>query len=146
MVHVAFLFRRNTVPDQQLVCWLGTQLSARGFATRASSVTAIGMEWARQTERLIGQADVVIPILSPLSVRSDMFAYEVLVAYQAARKRGRPWILPLRVEHTSGLPDSLQQLLDQPGALFWRGAEDNEALVERIIDRLAPLAARESHD
>jgi hypothetical protein len=146
MLHVAFLFRRNTLPDQQLVAWLTARLSARGFYPHSSPVTAIGMEWARQTERLIRQADVVIPVLSPLSVRSDMFAYEVLVAYQSARKRGRPWILPLRVEHTTGLPESLQQLLDQPGALFWRGADDNEPLVERLLHRLAPLTAGDRRD
>src|SRR5262245_16236526 len=142
MLGVLFLYRRNTLPDQQLVAWLERELASRGFGVLPNPGTAIGLAWARETERLMRRADAVIPLLSPLSVRSEMLHYEVLVAYEVARERGRPWLLPLRVQHTTRLPETLNRLLDQPGALFWRGADDNERLVQRLLERLGPLAGR----
>jgi len=54
------------------------------------------LQWAKQIENEIGRADIVIALLTPASVQSEMLAYELQLAHAEATQRGgRPCILPI---------------------------------------------------
>src|SRR5512146_3583049 len=91
------------------------------------------MEWAREIEQRISRADAVVVLLSAASVQSEMLAYEVQIAREAAQRRaGKPLILPVRVKFDEPLPESLAGVLDGIQWARWSGPEDNDALLAEI--------------
>ncbi|MBX3279032.1 MAG: toll/interleukin-1 receptor domain-containing protein [Acidobacteria bacterium] len=49
-------------------------------------------------EREVRTSDVVIPLLSQASISSEMLAYEIQIAHDAAqRQSGKPRLVPVRV-------------------------------------------------
>src|SRR6266850_3985458 len=97
-IRVAILSKRFMPFDEQLTRVLETQLAAYGFQVFTDKHLSIGVEWARELERQLRSADAVIPLISPGSAHSEMLAYEVELAHEAAQKfGGRPRIIPIRV-------------------------------------------------
>src|SRR5207302_4151868 len=76
-MRVAILYKRHAQPDEQLLKFLETQLTAHGYQVFVDRHLTIGMEWAKEIERQVRTSDVAIPLLSAASVSSEMLAYEV---------------------------------------------------------------------
>jgi class 3 adenylate cyclase len=144
---VALLYRRNTQPDEQLLKYLETELSAAGFHVFIDRHMSIGVEWATEIERQITGAAAVVPLLSQASMWSEMLDHEVQTAHRAAQTGGKPRILPVRVAYDGALPDSLAAVLDRLNYFHWTGPEDNARLAAELIQSLrnppAPSFARE---
>lgn len=139
---IVLLYRRNAKPDEQLLAILETKLKASGFNVFVDRHLIVGMEWAREIEQRICNADAVVVLLSPSSVTSEMLAYEIQIAYEASqRRKGAPRILPIRLNFSDPLPDSLGRILNPIQQARWTGLSDNEALFEEIRASLSrPLA------
>jgi hypothetical protein len=98
----------------------------------------VGMEWAREIEQRISRAEAVVTLLSVSSVQSEMLAYEIQIAREAAQRRdGKPIILPVRVNFEGPLPDSLGSMLDGIQWARWSGPDDNDKLLAEITASLA---------
>jgi TIR domain len=90
-IQVAILHKRHAQPDEQVLKWLETQLTAHGHRVFIDRYLAIGVEWAKEIERQVRGSDAVVPLLSAASVQSEMLSYEVETAHDAAQKqRGKP--------------------------------------------------------
>ena len=134
---VALLYRRNVQPDDHMLGVLEDGLKSAGYEVFVDRHLTIGVQWALEIERKIREADAVIPLLSEASVQSEMLEYEVQTADQMARTQaGKPRILPVRIGFTGPLPDSLGRILNPIQYTLWRGAEDDQRVVDELISVL----------
>lgn len=142
-LRVALLYKRHALPDEELLNLLETRLTEHGYRVFIDRHLTIGVEWAKEIERQVRTADAVIPLLSAASVTSEMLAYEVQIAHEAAQQhQGKPRLLPVRVNYGGALPDPLNAVLARIQQASWRGAQDNDSLLGEILDAL--IAAPDS--
>ena len=143
---VALLYKRNAEPDEHLLRLLETHLNAQGCQVFIDRHMTVGVEWAKEIERQVRTADAVVPLLSAASVQSEMLAYEVQIAHDAARQqRGKPRLLPVRVNYTGPLPEPLAAILDPLQQAFWEGRQDDERLFADLVRALqSPAEPRSS--
>jgi DNA-binding winged helix-turn-helix (wHTH) protein len=134
---VALLYMRHVQPDAQVLQYLEMQLSAHGYRVFIDRHLALGVEWAKEIEHQVRSATAVIPLLSAASVHSEMLAYEVELAYDAAqRQAGRPRLLPVRINFPGRLPEALARILDPLQAFCWERPQDNRRLVMEVLQAL----------
>ncbi len=132
---VVIAYKRNAQPDEQLLTYLEGALSSKGHQVIIDRHLTIGLEWPREIERLVRQADVVIPLLSAQSVQSEMLVWEVQTAHDEAQKRGgRPRLLPVRLGYEGPLPAELANILNRLQYFLWNGAYDNPRLAADLMD------------
>jgi DNA-binding SARP family transcriptional activator len=136
-LRVALLYKRHAQPDEQVLQLLETQLTAQGYQVFVDRHLAIGVEWATEIERQVRTADAVIPLLSAASAQSEMLAYEVQIAHEAAQQNGgKPRRLPVRVRYTGPLPEPLAGMLDPLEYTTWEGPQDDERLLLELLNAL----------
>jgi len=136
-LQVVILDRRNLQTDEPPLRLLKAELDRRGhqvFADRAMKIGSDLTRWAKEIETRVRQADVVIPFLSTDSVQNEMLRWEIHQAYDEARQRGLPRLLPVRVAFAKPLPQELGAILDRlPYHFVWLGPQDDERLVAELI-------------
>jgi serine/threonine protein kinase len=137
-LQIVLLYKRNTEPDDYLLKLLESKFNAQGHSMFIDRHLTIGVEWAREIERQVRGADVVVPLLSALSVTSEMLAYEIQIASESAQEHGKPRLLPIRVNYEGPLPESMAALLNPIQYALWRGPEDDERLVEEMFASMKP--------
>jgi serine/threonine protein kinase len=131
---VALLYKRNASPDDYVLSLLESQLIGQGHRVFVDRHLSIGIEWAREIERQVRTADAVIPLLSASSVTSEMLAYEIQIAHDAAQKQnGKPRILPIRIAYEGALPGELSSMLDPIQYAMWGGPEDDSRLLNDVL-------------
>jgi hypothetical protein len=135
------LYKRHGEPDEQVLAWLETQLRAAGHQVFIDRHLVIGIEWAKEIERQVRTSDVVIPLLSAASIRSEMMAYEIRAAHDAAQSQnGKPRLLPVRINYLEQLPDEIGIALNSLQYFLWTSPNDNESLLKNIKRSLASPA------
>jgi DNA-binding SARP family transcriptional activator len=135
---VALLYKRHAQPDERLLHLLETGLAQHGYQLFIDRRLTVGEEWARAIEREVRTADAVIPLLSAASIQSEMLAYEVQTAHEAARAQaGRPRLLPVRVDYTASLPQPLAAILGPLQHCQWQSPEDDERVVAELVHALS---------
>ena len=145
ILNFAILYKRHSETDEQVLTWLETQLKAAGHRVFIDRHLDVGIEWAKEIERQVRAADVAIPLLSAASVRSEMMAYEIRTAYEAAQtQKGKPRLLPVRVNYLEALPDEIRVALDHLQYFLWTGPQDNQSLIENMKRALQNPPAAES--
>jgi tRNA A-37 threonylcarbamoyl transferase component Bud32 len=135
-LRVALLYKRNVHPDEQLLKLLEIELTARGHEVFVDRHLAVGVEWAKEIERQLRTSDVVIPLLSAGSVSSEMLAYEVQIAHEAAQRQGKPRLLPVRVNYDGPLPDPLSSILDPIQYALWQSQQDSWRLITQLLQAM----------
>jgi serine/threonine protein kinase len=134
---VAILYKRNTQPDEQVLKLLETELTAHGHDIFIDRHMTIGIEWAKEIEQQIQSVDAVIPLLSSASVLSEMLAFEVQLAYEAAQQNeGKPRLLPVRLNYDKPLPDPLACILDPIQFAVWKNSQDDQLLTAEVLRSL----------
>jgi tRNA A-37 threonylcarbamoyl transferase component Bud32 len=130
---VALLYKRGAQPDEQVLRMLEAGLKAQGHEVFIDRHTGVGVEWAKEVEQQMRTADAVIPLVSAASVSSEMLAYEVQLAHEAAQQQGgRPRLLPVRVDFEGAVPDPLSNFLSRSRFALWGGPQDDGRLVEEL--------------
>ena len=141
---VALVYKRGAQPDEVLLAALEKNLRQLGCEVSIDRHLRIGLDWAREIERVLRDADAVIPLLSPSAAGSEMLAMELEIVDEAAQRQGgKPQLLPIRVNWEGPLPTSLAPLLDPIQYYIWRGPEDTAAVTAQIAEALSapPVAA-----
>ena len=134
---VALLYKRHAHPDEEVLSLLEQQLRTAGCKVFVDRHLTIGMEWAREIEHRVTNADAIVVLLSAASVQSEMLTYELEIAREAAQNRdGKPWLLPVRLNFDGPLPDTMEGILGGIQYATWGGPQDNKALVSAIITSL----------
>src|SRR6266404_3977581 len=133
---IALLYKSNVQPDGQVLKMLQEEITRQGCQVFIDRDLTIGVEWARQIENRIRQADAVIVLLSAASTQSEMIAYEIEIAHEAAQQKGKPRILPVRIQLAGSLPVEMGRFLDALHYFLWEGPQDNERLVSELLRAL----------
>src|SRR5262245_60522853 len=119
-VKVVVVYKRNVPQDEAVLRQLETFLGRNGIALFVDRQPNLGVEWAKEIERQIRTADAVVPLLSAESVASEMLGFEIEIGHEAAQvQRGRPRLLPIRINFTDPLPEPLAGILDPLPYLSW---------------------------
>ncbi|MBI1760302.1 MAG: AAA-like domain-containing protein [Acidobacteria bacterium] len=133
-MRVVLFYKRQSQPDEQVLNLLESSLRAQGHQVFVDRHLTIGIEWAKEIEQQIRSADIVIPLLSAASVTSEMVAYEVQTAHEAAQQQaGKPRLLPVRIDFNAPLPESLAGILDAIQHVHWHGPKDNALLLAQLM-------------
>lgn len=116
---------------------LESVLNRDGHETSRDPKGARGVAWAKTIEARIRAADAVVAIVSDQSAKDELLQYQLDIAVDERRKRGRPHILPIWV-HEAPKPDgplaALQRNLRQA---VWTGSADTERVVDEVRSTLA---------
>ena len=134
---IVILYAPGSKVDGELLGFLSEQFTSAGFEVYFDKREAINMNWATDIQGPIAAADAAIVLLSSDSVDSEMLSYEVELAYQAAQiHSNKPRLLPVRVQYTGVLPNTLAGILDPLPAFHWEGSHTNERLLEDLTRAL----------
>lgn len=140
---VALIYKRHAEPDATLLRALEEALRERGCDVFIDRHLRVGLDWAREIERALREADAVVPLLSPSAAASELLAYELEIADDAAQKQGgRPRLLPVRVNWEGPLPDSVAAILNPIQYTLWRGPADTAAVVAELAAALTEAGRR----
>jgi serine/threonine protein kinase len=130
---VAITHKANAQPDARLAGLLRDRLIRHGHRVFLDSEMRAGLHWAREIEHRIREADAVIVLLSAASLRSEMLAYELEVARNAAGQCGTPVLLPVRVALTGSLTEPLPSIQNQFPPCQWEGPLDDDPLLNHLL-------------
>jgi hypothetical protein len=143
-LRVVIVYKRDAYPDEALMRLIAERVEQSGHAVFIDRHLTLGVEWAKEIEREIRQADAIIPLLSAEAAGSEMLGYELEMARDAARERhGRPQLLPIRVNYTGPLVEPMAGILDAIQYLLWESANDSEGVVTELLDALGRLPVSE---
>jgi class 3 adenylate cyclase len=134
---IALLYRRKVEPDSHVLALLERELPDHGYDVFVDRHLNVGVEWASEIERQVTAAEAVIPLLSASAVDSEMLEYELQTAHKAAQgPRGRPRILPVRVDYEGPLTPALAAILDPLQYALWRDPADDAHLMQQVVEAL----------
>lgn len=133
---VVLLYRRKAQPDDQVLGMLEAQLTGRGFELFVDRHLKIGVEWAKAIEEKIRAADVVVALLSDAAVGSEMLEYELETAVDENKKRGKPFLLPVRVGTDKTIEGPIGSYVNGLNFSVWRGPQDDSRLVAELVSAI----------
>ncbi len=132
---IRVIYARDTPADRELLEKLQNQLREHGFSVGADRHQDVGLEWARETEREIRAADVVLVLLSRAAARSEMLAYELQIAHEAAQGTGKPRLLAVDTR-VGAAPRCLPGLTATLATYPWEPGMDADALPPALLDAI----------
>jgi hypothetical protein len=125
--------------DLALAKFLATELRSRGHDAFMDNQLPLGVRWADEIENKLKDCNRFAVLLSATSITRDMVIEEVRRGYERA-KSGSLLMLPIRVRYQEKFPFELAAYLGGYQAIFWRGSQDNEVVVDRLLGS-APATA-----
>jgi serine/threonine protein kinase len=138
---LALLHALDVEPDATLLAFLEGELRNRRYTVFTDHGGDTGVEWAREIGRQILSADAVIPLLSAASAASEMLAYQIHLAVEAAAGQDLPRLLPVRVGYEGPLPDSLAAVLNSVPFILWASPDENDRVLSDLLSGLGDLAS-----
>jgi serine/threonine protein kinase len=134
---IFLLYKPDAQTDAALAARIKLQLADNHFIVLSDEQPHPNVEWAAEVTRRARTADAVVAFLSAESIESEMLAFVVETAYEAAQRRfGRPRLLPLRVAFTAALPEHLAIMLNDQEGVLWQGADSEAGMIQAMLDLL----------
>jgi serine/threonine protein kinase len=131
--------------DAELMQSFQDYLPQHGIEIVAGGEFATGLEWVHQIESQIRTADVFIALLSDESMESEMVIYDIELAHETAEEqKGKPLIVPIRVNLTKPLPQPLAAWLNPLRNLSWQDTDNHECLIQDLVELLQSVTAPET--
>lgn len=132
-LRIVILYKRKAQPDDQVLHMLEESLAGRGHEIFVDRHLKIGVEWAKAIEEKIRAADAVVAILSDAAIGSEMLEYELETAVDENRKRGKPYLLPVRVGTDKTVEGAIGSLVNSLNYSVWQSPADNERVLSEIL-------------
>lgn len=129
---VVLVYKRNAQPDDEVLAFLEDAIRGRGHSVFIDRHMRIGIEWAKEIEERIRAADAVIAIVSDAALGSEMLEYELEIATEENRKRGKPYLLPVRVGANKKVEGPVGAYVNGLNFSVWQSAQDNERVLAEI--------------
>jgi hypothetical protein len=141
-LNVVIAGRPTAGPGRALIDRLQGELEQAGGRVFVDDGRKIDVAWARLVEQELAGAAVVIAVLTPETIESEVLAYELQLAHaQASQRDGRPLIVPLRLAFPDPLPEPLASLLGHADRFAWEGPADHGRVIEDILRFIGRPAA-----
>jgi len=116
---------------------LASALSDDGHEISGEGHSKSGIEWAKSLESRIRSADTVVAIVSDLNDDSDLVQFQLEIAIDERRKRGKPQIVPVWAKEGPTPDGPLAALNRNLHHAVWAGAEDNDRVISEVRAVLA---------
>lgn len=116
---------------------LDSALTADGHEINVEPQATKDLQWAKSLESTIRSADTVVAIISDFSAESEMLQYQLEIAIDERRKRGKPQILPVWLNETASPAGPLSALNRNLYHAIWQNTGDNERVVSEVRAALA---------
>lgn len=145
-MRLVVVYKRNAQPDDQVLAMLEHTLETDGHDVFIDRHLKIGVEWAKAIEEKIRAADAVIAIVSDSAMGSEMLEYEIETAYDEHRKRGKPYLLPIRVGADKKVEGPIGVYINGLNFSVWQGPRDNERVADEIRRAIAEEPKPEATD
>jgi hypothetical protein len=143
-MNLVVLYKRHAQPDEQLLRTLESRFQQIGHQVFIDRHLKIGVEWAKAIEEKIRSADAVIAILSDSSLGSEMLEYELETAHDEMVKRGRPYLLPVRVGSEQKIEGSVGSIINHLNYSVWNSPQDDSRVFAELLSALAePLGPKD---
>lgn len=124
--------------SQSEAAWVvADALRADGHETTNDGFEPKNVAWARALEERIRSADTVVAFVPDTPEESEFLEYQIEIAMDEQRKRGRPHILPVWLNERSTPSGSLFALSRNLGQAVWHGPGDNARVVSEVRTALA---------
>ena len=133
---VVILYRRKTQPDDQVLALIESSLTNLGHELFVDRHLKIGVNWAKAIEDKIRAADVVVAIISDASSGSEMLEYELETAYDENKKRGKPYLLPVRVGTDKVVEGPIGSYVNGLNFTVWHGPVDNQRVIAELVSAM----------
>src|SRR5438876_504280 len=130
---VSIVYKSNVQPDARLLDLLEAGLREHSHQVFIDRHLSIGVQWAQEIEAKIRLSDAVIVLLSAASIQSEMVAYELEIAHEAAQQQGKPALLPVRVAYDGALSEPLARILNPLQHTIWKGPADDHRIVNQLL-------------
>ena len=148
-----FISYRSQEPDVSLAQAFHDHLQSAGHKPfMAAKSIDWGENWVERIDQELKRCDYFLLLLSERSATSDMVAGEVQTAKQLCDQRGKPVILPVRVNLPLDDPlnAELRTVLQTIQQKTWQGSKDTAALVQDFLTLInagdAPAPVEESSE
>jgi hypothetical protein len=140
---IVLLYRRRAEPDEEVLSLLEGELQRNGYDVFIDRHLRIGVEWAKEIEQRIRQADAVVAIVSPRALQSEMIEYELETANDQYQKSGKPLILPVKLSREPA-EGPIGAIVNPINGFEWSGPEDNQRLIVALLSAMTePLKVSE---
>ncbi|HCN78722.1 MAG TPA: hypothetical protein DIT13_16195 [Verrucomicrobiales bacterium] len=134
---VSILYKRDAQPDERLLEFLEDRLGKLGYKIFHDRQLPLGIEWFKAIQEKVVSSHAIIPLLSAVSIHSEMISMELRIAHEARQKQeGRPAILPVRVAYRGALPPEMSTYLDHLQYFAWESETQDEALLAALVQAL----------
>lgn len=130
---VVVLYRRKTQPDDQVLAMIESSLADLGHEVFVDRHLRIGVEWAKAIEEKIRASDGVIAILSDAATGSEMLEYELETAFDENKKRGKPFLLPVRVGTDKVVEGPIGAFVNSLNFTVWHGPQDDARVLAELV-------------
>ncbi len=121
-------YKRDVTPDEPLAEEIFTRLSKKHKVFLDQTI-GTGGKWAKVIEKEIRNADYFVLLVSKNSVLSEMVIAEIEIALEANKAKGKPVILPVRLNYKDQLEYRLRAYLNSINYAFWRNKADTNKLI-----------------
>ena len=133
---VVLLYKRKAQPDETILATIESNLEAGGHAVFIDRHLKIGVEWAKAIEERIRLADWVVAVVSDSALGSEMLEYELEIAADEHRRRGKPFILPVRVGDDRPLEGPVGSIVNPLNFAVWGGPQDEPRVLRQILETI----------
>lgn len=90
------------------------------------------IEWTSATESRIRAADAVVVIVSAGAAASEMLLYEVETAIDERRKRGRPFLVTVKIGTPELMAGPIGAWLNEVQSVTWSSPADDAAVLKQV--------------
>ena len=132
MAHVFISYKRNVEPDEAVSAKIFDAFRADGHDVFIDRTMSVGTHWAAEIETNVRQSDFLIILLTQESSHSELVKGELEIARDAAERRGKPHILPVRLAYSGRLPYPLSSYLDPLQYACWDSESDTTHVIEAL--------------
>jgi hypothetical protein len=116
---------------------LQTELTRHDLDVLTEPAADSGVPGIQEMEQQIRRASAIVVMLSPGTIQSEMFAYQLELARDAARQQdGRPRLLPVRIRWEEALSPDLAAVLEANGVFSWQSPNDTPRLIDALLQAI----------
>lgn len=133
---VAIVYKRHAEPDSRVLDVLERRLREAGHDVFVDRHLSIGVEWAQAIEAEIRSSEAVVALLSDRAANSEMVLYELQLAVREADRRGKPYVLPVRIGSSQPIEGEIGALVNRFQYAIWTAPEDDDLVCQSILDFL----------
>ncbi len=131
-IRIFFCYKSMVEPDKTIAHEVARALKEKGYYVFIDKDLPVGLDWWRQIDEELKDADFFISFLSENAVKSEMVKGEIRKAFTLNKEKGRPIILPVRLQYRAAFQYPINVYLNHINWTHWDKPEDTSILIEQL--------------